>query len=79
MNIFVLDKDPVKAASLIDDKRLIKLTLESAQIMGEALIINGLPREVVPYHSYRHRNHPVIKWVEPSVIPGTTTSIKSYK
>lgn len=66
MNIFVLDKDPVRAATLIDDKRLIKLTLESAQIMGEALIINGMSRDVVPYHSYRHRNHPVVKWTADS-------------
>jgi hypothetical protein len=36
MNIFVLDKDPVKAAEYMCDKHIVKMVLESAQLLCTA-------------------------------------------
>ena len=36
MNIFCLDKDPVKAAQMMCDKHIVKMLLESAQLMCTA-------------------------------------------
>lgn len=36
MNIFILDKDPVKAAQLQCDKHVVKMILESAQMLSTA-------------------------------------------
>lgn len=36
MNIFVLDKDPVKAAQLQCDKHVVKMVVESAQMLSTA-------------------------------------------
>lgn len=36
MNIFILDKDPVKAAQLQCDKHVVKMVLESAQMLSTA-------------------------------------------
>jgi len=36
MNIFILDKDPVKAAQLQCDKHIVKMVLESAQMLSTA-------------------------------------------
>ena len=53
MNIFVLDKDPVKAAHFACDKHVIKMLLETAQILST---VTGGP--------YRptHVNHPCVLW-----------------
>src|SRR6056300_427735 len=36
MNLFILDKDPVKAAQLQCDKHVVKMVLESAQMLSTA-------------------------------------------
>jgi len=36
MNIFYVDKDPVKAAKMMCDKHIIKMILESAQMLCTA-------------------------------------------
>lgn len=58
MNIFVLDKDPVIAASYMCDKHILKMCLESAQMLCVAV------SEVQAYSPYKltHRNHPCTKW-----------------
>ncbi len=57
MNIFVLDFDPEIAAQMLCDKHVVKMALETAQILST---INGGP--------YRptHVNHPCVKWAEAS-------------
>lgn len=57
MNIFVLDKDPVVAAKLHLDKHVVKMPLETAQILST---ICGYP--------YRptHKNHPCTVWARQS-------------
>lgn len=58
MNIFVTDEDPVLSALYLDDKRVIKMTLESAQIICTVLSMKGFE---VPYKP-THKKHPVVLW-----------------
>lgn len=53
MNIFVVDKDPVAAAIALMDKHVVKMSLETAQILST---INGGP------YTPTHENHPCVKW-----------------
>ncbi len=62
MNIFYTDKNPRKAAMHLDNKRLIKMILESCQIMCSVLNQKGLQS---PYKS-THLKHPSILWVNES-------------
>ena len=60
MNIFVLDKDPIKSAQLQKDRHVIKMCLESCQ-----LLCNCFDQDKVPYKR-THYNHPCSKWVRES-------------
>lgn len=62
MNIFVSDACPIKSAEYLDDKRVIKMILESAQLMCTAAHAFGC--EAV-YRS-THANHPCSIWVRHS-------------
>ena len=48
MNIFVLDKDPTMAAKYMDDVRLPKMCVESAQMMASALRRHGATDKQMP-------------------------------
>ena len=61
MNIFATFDDPVRAARWLDDQRLIKLMLESTQMMATAAHSVDLWKEGMPKPS--HVNHPCNKWV----------------
>jgi len=61
MNIFYLDKDPVKAAQLQYNKHVVKMILESAQMLCTAHHVHGNPDDV-PYKQ-AHLNHPSTMWV----------------
>ena len=64
MNIFVTDEDPVKSAQTLCDKHVVKMVLESAQMLStawrqwdpEASEERGL-------YKAAHPNHPCTKWV----------------
>jgi hypothetical protein len=58
MNIFVTDSCPVRSAEYLDDKRVIKMVLETTQILCTALNHYG---EDVPYKP-THVNHPSNVW-----------------
>jgi hypothetical protein len=60
MNIFVLDTDPVKAAKAHCDKHVVKMILETAQILCSAY-----PEGTAPYKR-THFNHPCCKWARAS-------------
>lgn len=62
MNIFILDTDPHKAAAYHCDKHVVKMILESTQILSTVMNINGLKG---PYKS-THINHPCVKWASES-------------
>ena len=61
MNIFYIDTCPVKAAQMQCDKHVVKMVLESAQMLCAAhhVLEGGAP---VPY-KLAHKNHPSTVWV----------------
>jgi len=65
MNIFYLDEDPRKAAELQYNKHVVKMILETAQILCTAHhCVNGEDADV-PYKS-THKNHPSTRWARMS-------------
>lgn len=58
MNIFVLSHCPVEPARLLCDKHVVKMTLETAQILCTVLREHGLE---APYKA-THKNHPCTVW-----------------
>lgn len=62
MNIFILDSDIGKCARYHCDQHVVKMILESVQIMCTALNKKGFN---TPYKS-THVNHPCVLWVEES-------------
>jgi len=60
MNIFYLDRDPYKAARMQCDKHIVKMILETAQLLSTAHI--ELDGKQVAYKS-THKNHPSAVWV----------------
>lgn len=58
MNIFILDKDPIIAAQLQCDKHVVKMILESAQIMSTVANRYGIVSKYKPTHS----KHPCTIW-----------------
>lgn len=59
MNIFVLDNDPFKAAEYQCDKHVVKMVLETAQLLCSA-------HETAPYKR-THYNHPCAVWTRSSL------------
>ena len=64
MNIFFLDKDPIRAAQMQYNKHVVKMVLESAQMLCTAHHYYG-NGDSVPYKPC-HMNHPSTKWVRQS-------------
>ena len=63
MNIFILDENPVRAARMQCDRHVVKMTLETAQMLSTA--INELGGQS-PYKT-AHVNHPCSVWARQSV------------
>ncbi len=63
MNIFYLDRDPVIASQLHSDQHVIKMVLETAQILCSALHRYGI---AVPYKP-THPRHPSVLWAGDSL------------
>jgi hypothetical protein len=63
MNIFVLDKNPKQAAEWHMDKHIVKMPLETAQILCTILNGHGV---MTPYKS-THINHPCTLWAGKSM------------
>lgn len=61
MNIFVLDRDPVLAAKYQCDKHVVKMILESAQMLCLAF-----PQGTTPYKNKAFKNHPCSVWARKS-------------
>ena len=71
MNIFIVDKDPIKAATLLPDRHVTKMILESAQMIsivfsdhywgiGEVSKVDGTPFKT---KKGAFKNHPCTQWV----------------
>ena len=68
MNIFYLDRDPITAAQMMCDKHVVKMILESAQMLSTAhRVIDGddYANERGLY-KMAHKNHPSTIWVRSS-------------
>ena len=65
MNIFYLDRDPVVAAQMMCDKHVVKMILESAQMLSTAHRVLDGDNYADRYGLYKmaHKNHPSTKWV----------------
>lgn len=61
MNIFILHSDPVVAAEQMCDKHIVKMILETAQ-----LLCSPFPNGTAPY-KVTHYNHPCAIWTRQSL------------
>jgi hypothetical protein len=66
MNIFFLDKDVRKCAQYHCDKHVVKMILETAQLLCGAHHVTSEDNEHVPY-KLSHKNHPCSIWVRESL------------
>lgn len=62
MNIFVLADDPAQAARDQCNKHVVKMVVESAQLLCTALALGGTPREYLAYRP-THVHHPCTTWL----------------
>ena len=64
MNIFVLSKCPHRAAIALVDKHVVKMILESVQLLSTAFIfvVPENERENIPHYKKAHMNHPCAVW-----------------
>lgn len=68
MNIFVTSPCPIESAKALDNKRVNKMLLESAQMLASALITHHAPIECMPMtqagapYKISHLNHPCSIW-----------------
>lgn len=74
MNIFFLSNDAYEAAKMQADKHVVKMILESAQMLSTAhRIIDGNEKFELPddrdelFYKATHRNHPSAVWCRTSV------------
>lgn len=62
MNIFLLDKNPTVCAKYHCDKHVVKMIVETAQMLSTAHQLNGSPYKDKVYKA-THINHPCNIWV----------------
>lgn len=60
MNIFASDPCPIKSAQNLDDKRVIKMILESAQML--CTVLHECGRGNLAKYKSTHKNHPCTLW-----------------
>jgi hypothetical protein len=58
MNLFTTSSCPKKSAQFLDDKRLVKMCLETAQLLAQAVRLSG----GVATYRISHQHHPVAKF-----------------
>jgi len=68
MNIFYLDHDAIKSARAMTDKHVVKMIVETAQLLSTAHHVldgtNALPKRI---YKPTHRNHPSAVWVRETI------------
>lgn len=60
MNIFVTSPDPLECAKYLDDKRVNKMAVESAQMLSTVLRELGVDDDRL--YKSTHKNHPCTVW-----------------
>jgi len=64
MNLFYLDTDPVDAARMQCDRHVVKMILETAQMLSTAHVeLDGIQMA----YKATHKNHPSTVWVRSSI------------
>lgn len=66
MNIFFLDDDPVRCAQQHCDKHVVKMILETAQLLSNAHHMLDGDQVIKPIYKLTHKNHPSAVWVRTS-------------
>ena len=67
MNYFYVEKDPTSAAQALCDKHVVKMILETAQMLSTAHRLLETPQAPFVYKP-THSNHPSTKWLRSSQI-----------
>lgn len=68
MNLFILDKDPLKAAQYYQDLHVNKIIIEGSQLLAAAYPLERLAEPDCPRtqkgtpRKHGHYNHPMTKW-----------------
>lgn len=63
MNIFILDSDPKVSAQNLCDKHVVKMLLESAQMLCVPFHLQTIE---IPLYKLTHSNHPCNVWIRQS-------------
>src|ERR1700756_168681 len=66
MNIFALDLSPVKSAEYACDKHVVKMIIETAQLLSTAIHIQVPRNENYLLYKTTHVHHPCSKWTRES-------------
>lgn len=66
MNIFFLDPEPKKCAEQHCDKHVVKMILETAQLLSNAHHMLDGDQVIIPIYKLTHKNHPSAIWVRSS-------------
>lgn len=66
MNLFVPSPIIETSVQALDDKRVVKMVLETAQVLSTAIRTLN-PETTMPLYKMTHKNHPVSIWVRSSV------------
>jgi len=66
MNIFFLDENPTLSAKYHVDKHVVKMILETAQLLCSVHHVTGQYMDQVPY-KLSHKNHPCAVWARESL------------
>lgn len=64
MNIFILSEVPEENAPLYCNKHVVKMILETTQLINNALI--AVDQNYVPVYKQSHKNHPCSLWAAKS-------------
>jgi hypothetical protein len=65
MNLFYVEREPVAAAQALCDKHVVKMILETAQMLSTAHRLSETPQAPFVY-KMTHKNHPSTKWLRSS-------------
>jgi len=65
LNIFRTSSDPVECARVLSDQHVIKMAVESAQILATAVRLHGCTAEGL--YKATHKGHPCTVWAASSV------------
>ena len=67
MNIFYLDKSPIVSAKMMTNKHVVKLIVESAQLLSTAHHVLDKENAIKGIYKKTHVNHPSAIWARESI------------